>query len=191
MPKALPDPMPPEITQSPALSLMARPGEGGIRTRKVAILAANGSSGASITAVQDALLAEGAVPTVVAPRIGMLQTSDDVEVKATGSLENSPPVLFDGVVVADGQDGVDTLARLGQTLEFLTNQYRHCKTMLALGASGVLFERAGVAPTLPSGDRDAGVVMVSGDDVRGAAQTFIDALAKHRHPAREMDPPPV
>jgi catalase len=191
MPKALPDPVAPEVTSSPALSLMALPGDGGIRTRKIAILAANGSNGASITAVQDALLAEGAVPTVVAPRIGLVKTSDGVEVKATGSLENSAPVLFDGVVVADGQGGVDMLARLGQTLEFLTNQYRHCKSMMALGAAGVLFERAGVSPTLPSGEADTGVVMASGDKVETATASFIEALAQHRHPAREMDPPPV
>jgi catalase len=44
MPRALAKSMAPEVTQSPALSLTARPGDGGIRTRKVAILVADGTS---------------------------------------------------------------------------------------------------------------------------------------------------
>jgi catalase len=191
MPKVLAKPSAPEVKLSPALSLMALPGDGGIRTRKIAILAAEGAIGASLNAVQDALLAEGAVPTVVAPRIGMLKTADGVQVKATGSLENSAPVLFDAVVVADGEGSVNTLARLGQTLEFLTHQYRHCKALMAIGASSVLFERAGVAVRLPSGEADPGVWTAAANDLGAKTESFIDAVAKHRHTAREMDPPPV
>ena len=45
LPKALENPATPEIESSPALSLMARPGDGGIRTRKIAVLVANGVEG--------------------------------------------------------------------------------------------------------------------------------------------------
>ncbi|WP_290121901.1 catalase [Aeromonas salmonicida] len=48
MPKALAQSEPPEVLKSPALSLTALPGDGGIRTRKVAILIADGVHGASI-----------------------------------------------------------------------------------------------------------------------------------------------
>ena len=46
MPRVLEKPPAPEVTVSPPLSLMARPGDGGIRSRKVAILVADGVEGA-------------------------------------------------------------------------------------------------------------------------------------------------
>jgi catalase len=70
MPKALAKPTPSEVTRSPALSLMALPGDGGIRNRKVAILVADGVHGGSVIAIQAALSAAGAVACLVAPRLG-------------------------------------------------------------------------------------------------------------------------
>ena len=190
MPRALPTPATPEVTVSPALSLTALPGDGGVRTRKVAILVADGVVGASVTAVQAALLDAGAVPKVVAPRLGAVQTSDGVELQADGSLENSPPVLFDAMVLADGEAGVARLAALGQTMEFVANQYRHGKTILALGASGALLPMFGVPATLPSGAPDPGV-LADIEDRADALARFLEAAARHRHPERETDPPAV
>ena len=45
MPKVLTRDVTPEVTVSPALSLFARPGDGSIRTRRVAILVADGCDG--------------------------------------------------------------------------------------------------------------------------------------------------
>ena len=190
LPKALKRPTTPEITVSPALSLTALPGEAGIRTRKVAILAADGVDGASIAAVQAALFEAGAVPMVIAPRIGPVKTADRKPLDAGGSLENSPPVVFDALVLPDGEAGVALLARHGQTAEFITNQYRHGKTILALGAGGTLLDKCGVSNTLPSGAEDPGIVRwADSADVDQAADAFIDAVARHRHPERETDPP--
>ncbi|MBC7954291.1 MAG: catalase, partial [Cytophagales bacterium] len=187
MPRALKNPMPPEVKQSPALSLTALPGEEGVRTRKVALLVADGVDGKSLDAVEAALLKAGAVPTRVGPRLGSYKAADGSAVMATGSLENSPPVLFDAVVLPDGEAGVAMLARHGQAVEFVTNQYRHCKTILALGASKALLDKAGVSAKLPSGETDTGVLVGKGTPLMTAA--FIEAVARHRHPARETDPP--
>ena len=70
MPKALENPATPEVESSPALSLMARPGDGGIRTRKIAVLVANGVEGTSLGKLVSALVAAGAVPRLVAARLG-------------------------------------------------------------------------------------------------------------------------
>ena len=61
LPRALEYPNTPEVQVSAALSLTALPGDGGIRTRKVALLAAHGVDGASLLAAQAALHAAGAV----------------------------------------------------------------------------------------------------------------------------------
>jgi len=191
MPKALAKSISPEVTNSPALSLMALPGNGGIRTRKIAILVADGVQGASIVAVQAALNAAGAEARIVAPRLGPVKTGDGGSVEATGTLENSPPVLFDALVLPDGSDGVSMLAAHGQTLEFVANQYRHGKTILAIGASVNLLEKAGIPPTLASGRPDPGILVASADDIDDSAAAFIVAAGKHRHPERETDPPVI
>jgi len=190
MPRAMPANTHPEVALSAPLSLMARPGDGGIRTRKIAILVAAGVIGSSVTAVQAALLEAGAVPKVIAPRLGRVETADGVDLQADGSLENSPPVLFDAMVLVDGEAGNERLGQLGQAMEFVVNQYRHCKTILALGASEALLSLAGVPLTLPSGDPDPGVI-AGIDGVDEGIATFIEAVGKHRHPLREVDPPPI
>src|SRR4029434_9339320 len=48
MPKVLTRAVTPEVSVSPALSLLARPGDGSIRTRRVAILVADGCDGDSL-----------------------------------------------------------------------------------------------------------------------------------------------
>lgn len=188
MPKALVKPTVPEVTSSPALSLKALPGEGGIRTRKVAMLVADGVHGASVAAMATALMGAGAVPVVIAPRLGKVKTADGTPLEAGGTLENSPPVLFDGLVLPDGEAGVAALARQAKTMEFIDNQYRHGKTILALGASARLLDDAAITTVLPSGKADAGVVLANVEDFPDAGTAFMAALGKHRHQQRELIP---
>ena len=191
LPKALSKPTTPEVTKSPALSLKALPGDGGIRTRIVAMLVANGATGAPLVAVQTALLTAGAVVCVIAPSLGAVQTTDNKALEAIATLENSPPVLFDALVLPDGDAGVATLGRHGQVMEFISNQYRHGKTLLVLGRSNSLLAQAGIEKALASGASHAGIVIADSDNVDAAAKEFIAAIAKHRHAEREADPAPI
>jgi catalase len=187
MPKAMENAPAPEIERSPALSLMARPGDGGIRTRKVAIMIAPGTHGASAWAIANALQAQGAVVRFVGPRIGPISTSDGNDIDADASLENQPAVLFDGVVVPDGDEAANMLAANGLAREFIQDQYRHCKTILALGEAAKLLSQSGI-------DLDAEPkpgLIVSAGDAKDPTQQFIQALAKHRHFERETQPPKV
>jgi catalase len=190
MPRALAGAIESEVISSPTLSLMARPGDGGIRTRKIAILVADGAVGASVAAAQAALRDAGAVPMVIAPKLGRVKTADGTDLQADATLENSAPVLFDAMVLCDGKKANSKLAQLGQVTEFIVNQFRHCKTILALGSSEAMLPMAGVQLALPSGDPDPGVV-AGVDDVGDAMALFIEAVGKHRHPERETNPPLV
>ena len=191
MPRALAKPPKAEVTTSPTLSLLARPGDGGIATRKIALLVADGVDGASITALQAALQKAGAMPRLVGPRIGRFKTADGGILEAEASLENEPGVLFDALVLPDGAAAVATLARDAHTAEFIKDQYRHGKTILALGASGQLLDNAGVPATLPGGKPDPGVLLAGAANIGPVAKAFIAAVAMHRHYARETDPPRV
>ena len=189
LPRALKQPVKPEVTTSKALSLMALPGEEGIRTRKVALLAADGVQGESLAMVQAALTSAGAVSVVIAPRLGPVRTADGVALEASGTFENSPSVLFDAVVLPDGEAGVSLLAQQGETLEFVTLQYRHGKSLLALGKSVRLLEAAGIPAATPRGPAESGVLLATDSKSLAAdANAFMAAIGKHRHPARDAPP---
>src|SRR6476659_10179034 len=90
MPRALPNPPEPEVKKSPALSLLSRPGDGSLKGRKVALLVAPGVDAESLSIVQAALVARGAVARLVGPRIGRFVTASGETVDADASLENEP-----------------------------------------------------------------------------------------------------
>jgi catalase len=195
----LPEPLPralerapkPEVTASAPLSLFAFPGDGSIRTRKIAILVADGVDGAAAETLHAALAEEGAVPRYVGPRLGAVETEagDTLEVEVT--FETMPSVLFDAVAIPGGDKAVAALGTLGHALEFVKDQYRHAKAILALGEGATLLERAGAPAVLPSGKTDPGVVLGRDGTAADILGAFIAAIAKHRHHEREMDPPPV
>jgi catalase len=188
MPRAIQREVTPEVTASAALSLFARPGDGSVRARKVAFLVADGCDAAAVRALAERLAAEGAVPRLLGPRIGAVETMSGETLDADASIETTPSVLYDGVVLPDGAAAVKALGANGQVLEFVKDQYRHCKTMLAFGAGAEVLRAAGIPEALPDGTADPGVIA----DATGAgSDLFIQALAKHRHFARETDPPRV
>ena len=151
---------------------------------------ANGSVGASAKALHAALFVQGAVPRFVAPRIGPVQTSDNIEINADASMENEPGFLFDALVLSDGEAGLAALKRDGHTMAFIKDPYRHCKIIMVMGASKALLDKAEVPVRLPDGKLDRGTI-VSGNNAMSSLDDFVKAVAMHRHPERETDPPLV
>jgi catalase len=169
------------------LSLLARPGDGRIATRKVAILIANGIEAESVTAMIGALTEAGAVPRLIASRLGAVASEDGETFEVDATLENSPSVLFDGVILPAGVEAIEQLQGDGRSLEFLKDQYRHCKTIMALGASTQLLNKLGIDF---QHSEDPGIIVVDSAEALDP-RVFIAALAKHRHPARDSDPPAI
>jgi len=189
MPKVMTRDVRPEVPVSPALSLFARPGDGSIKARRVAILVADGCDGASVIALADRLTAEGTVPRFVSTGLGSVESASGAAIEIDISLEAAPAVLYDAIVLPDGDRAVQALRADGRTLEFIKDQFRHCKPMLALGAGARLLDACGIGATLPNGDADPGLLVA--DEAMAAADDFIAAIAKHRHFDRETDPPRV
>jgi hypothetical protein len=86
---------------------------------------------------------------------------------------------------------VKRLGAVGHAGEFIKEQFRHCKPILAIGAGRDLVENAGVFTRLPSGEPDPGLITVAADEVDSATLRFIEAIARHRHFERYADPPLV
>ena len=181
----VPPPLPPttdrppyEYLPSPGLSLFARPGSMGIRTRRVALLVGANTDLAQARSLYASLLDDGAVPRLIGERIGPV-----VEI----SLETAPSVLWDGVVVPDAMPAVGDVT----VFEFLKLQYRHGKPLLALGNGAELLKAARIPHTLPHGVPDPGVIVAAAADAMEALASFKAVLAQHRVYGRETDPPRV
>ncbi len=181
----------PEYEPSPPLSLLSRPGETGIKTRKVAILVGNGIDGVMVRAIYSSLLADGAVPRLVGGQLGKITAKDGSVLFVEITLEAGPSVLYDAVVVPDGEEAIKALSRDAHALDFVREQYRHCKPIMVLGAAAALLAQASVPPTLPDGSPDPALIGAETDDLTPAIDAFKQALASHRSFARETDPPIV
>jgi catalase len=186
MPKVMTREVTPEVSASSALSLFARPGDGSIRARRVAILVADGCEAAPLVALANRLTGDGAVPRFVSTTLGAVEASSGHAIEVDVSLEAAPSVLYDAIVLPDGADAVARLQADGRTLEFIKDQYRHCKPVLALGQGAQLL----AACEIEADAADPGLIVAT-TDAKDAADAFVAAIAKHRHFARETDPPRV
>jgi catalase len=187
LPKVMTKKVRPEVTHSKALSLFARPGDGTIKTRRIAIIIADGVTG-DVEDIAERLAAEGAVPIFLGSRLGRVKTTSGTTIEIGASLDVAPPVVFDAMVLPDGEAATAALSTNGRALEFLKDQYRHCKPILLLGTSLRLLDAVGIPAKLPSGQPDTGLIT---GDANQTIDRFIEAIAMHRHFAREAEPPVV
>ena len=190
-----PKPVKKNVANSPALS-MANTVKDSIKTRKVAILGADGFDDAAVAAMKKALTEAGAQAKLVAPRLGLLKSSKGAEAKVDFSLLTASSVMFDAVYIPGGEKSVKALQEQVEALEFVQEAFKHCKTIAANGA-GVEFIRA---CRLTNGAADGkakdsafeeGVILGRDDQAGKIATEFIKAIAQHRHWSREkkLHPP--
>ena len=189
MPRALEPTPAPEVSTSPSLSLMIRPGTVGIRTRKISVFVADGIDAASVSTLQAVLKQHGARPVLIGPRVGPFTAADGSPVVAESSFETDPGAAFDAMVIPDGDAAKATFCADARALEHIKEQYRHCKTIFALGPMSAILDECGISPTLPNGEPDPGVL--SGEATEEHIGRFVAAVALHRHWDRETDPPRV
>ena len=103
------------------------------------------------------------------------------KIAANKSLENSPSVLFDALILPDGNEAVQALANNIDSMAFIKDAFRHGKAMLALGAGQELLDMAGINPA--NGEK-AGIILSESSDAAAVAVSFIKAVAAPRHLAR-------
>jgi catalase len=193
MPKALQATVKPEVTTSTPLSLFARPGDGSIRTRRVAVLVADGFDNGPVDALVERLAGEGAVPRFIGPRLGAIASASGAAVEVDLPLPAASSVLFDATIVAGGAAAAQALSADGRALEFVKDSYRHCKTIVVLGEGQLVLDKAGIPADLPDGSADPGLIVGAkgGKGATGLADAVVAAIARHRHFERETDPPRV
>jgi catalase len=127
------------------------------------------------------------VPRVVAPQLGQLAAADGSRIDVEISIEAGPPVLYDAVIVADGEGSAALLARDPGGRDFIRQQHLHCKPVLAIGAGKELLLKVGLTGELEDGTPDPALWSVDAGALAPALEQFKQALAGHRNFKRETD----
>ncbi|MGU9853689.1 catalase HPII [Pseudomonas koreensis] len=147
-----------------------------IKTRKVAILAANGVDGAAIDAMKKALAAEGAHAKLLGPTSAPVKTADGKALPVDASMEGMPSVIFDAVFVPGGAASIKALSADGVALHYVLEAYKHLKAIALHGDAKQLQD-------LLKLEADDG--LLQGKDVPGLTKPFFAAIGQHRVWARE------
>ena len=178
--------LPKKTLQASAALSMANTIKDTAKSRKVAILAADGVDAAAVDAMKKALAAAGVVAKVVAPRGGTLAGTRGAKIPVDWSLLTVGSVLFDAVFVPGGADSVKTLGQDARAVLFVTEAYKHCKALAATGAGvSLLLTGKNDKPSTKAGALEEGVIAGGDGDVAKVATAFIKAIAQHRTWSRE------
>ncbi|XZF15269.1 catalase [Chitinophagaceae bacterium MMS25-I14] len=161
------------IDVSEALS-MANTVKDTIKTRMIAVLAANGVNERSLTAAKNALEAAGATVKIIAPVPGTVKTAGNKEIAADMSFLTSASVLFDAVYIPGGAQSIAALIAEPDAIHFVNEAYRHCKA-IAADKDASDFVKATYIDAA-----DEGVI------TDGNVKSFISAVALHRLWDREQ-----
>jgi catalase len=186
-----------EVGTSPALS-MAGTIKNTIKTRKVAVLTADGFDDAALAVIKYALTKEGAVIKIVAPRLGTVAGAAGTEVKIDFSFLTCSSVLFDAVYVPGGEKSVAALKKEPDAIHFLNEAYKHCKAIAATSEGADLLHAAFLKADILPGKREAknlvaeeGIILSRSAQVGKVATEFIKAIAQHRAWSREKKDQPA
>jgi len=176
------------LPRSKALS-MAYTVKDSIATRKIAILAADGVNEDNLLTVKDALIAEGALCDVIAPRLGFISGENDKDIPVDKSLLTTASVFYDAVYVPGGTNSVGTLGEDADAIHFLNEAFKHCKAIAADDDALQVLEATYFARKLPEDNDNDTVIaegIIIGIDTENLARKFIEAIKQHRFWDREV-----
>lgn len=175
------------LAKSDALS-MANTVKGSIKTRKIAILAADGVDEQSLMDVRNSLIAAGAVVDVIAPKLGSVMSKNDTALRVDKSFLTAASVFYDGVYVPGGTNSVATLEAEADAIHFLNEAFKHCKAIAAYDDGLQVLQATYFHKKLPEDNSDETVMregVILGTDLDKLTKQFIAAVGQHRFWDRE------
>ncbi len=168
------------VEKSDALS-MANTIKNTIKTRQIAILAADGVDEKTVQKMKKALEAEGATTKIIAPTQGHLKTAGGKDLKIDQSFLTSSSVMFDAVYVPGGASAA--LLQEADAIHFISEAYRHCKAIAADDDGAELLKASAAGRMLD----DAADLLSDGLVINATPDVFIKAIAQHRVWEREKE----
>lgn len=182
-----PEAFQPEIKEpvpdiSPALS-MANTVKDNIRTRQIAILAADGVNEKALNAMKATLIKEGAVADVIAPYQGHIISEGDEQIPVDRSFLTAASVFYDAVYVPGGTNSVATLEAEPDAIHFLNEAFKHCKAIAADTQALQVLEATYFSKKISTESNELGIII--SDDPDALGRQFVTAIAQHRFWDRE------
>jgi catalase len=165
-----------DLDVSPALSIV-RNGPQRFEGRKLGILVTDGVDANLLAALKAAIVKEGAVCEVVAPKVTGAKANDGSLVEADEMIDGGPSVLYDAVALLPGAAGMADLLQESTARDFLADAFSHCKFIAYVEAAIPLFAKAGIADAL-----DDGVIPLA---TKKDIATFVGRLTELRFWERE------
>jgi len=175
------------LDKSQALS-MAFTVKNSIRTRKIAILAADGVNEKNVLTVKEALTAKGALCEIIAPKLGFVSGGNDISIPVAKSFLTAASVLYDAVYVPGGVNSVAALEAEPDAVHFLNEAFKHCKAIAADTDALQVLKATYIGRKLPQDKSDETLMtegIIIGDNVAKLSKQFIQAIAQHRFWERE------
>ncbi|MEP6699886.1 MAG: catalase [Bacteroidota bacterium] len=174
------------IEKSAALS-MATTRKDSIKTRKIAILAANGVNRETLSQMKKALMAEGAVAEIIAPKLGEITAEKGAAIAVDKNLMTVSSVLYDAVYIPGGKKSVAALAGEADAIYFINQAYKHCKAIAVDSEAEALIAKTSIADLLNNKKETPGFVYAAKKS-DSLPKLFIKAIAQHRFWEREKMP---
>jgi catalase len=160
------------IGRSPALSQEHTPKSA--KTRRVAIIVADGVNGSDVTTMRADLSHAGLHSDVIAPHEGTVSASGGGKIAVAASIITTASVLYDAVYLPGGKASVDALLGNGDVLHFIEEAFKHYKTIAATDEGAQLLRRALGGLTGQPG-------IVTGASAAAIASAFVSGIAQDRH----------
>jgi catalase len=174
-----------KVEEDAALRMVGRT-EGGIKTRKVAILVADGVETATIKRIQQDLADAGAICKIIGPHLGNVSTGGGRQLTVDHTFTNMPSVMFDALLIPGGAQNNETLAGMGDAVHYVLEAYKHCKPICAVNEGVQLLATLGFAASKNPEEITSPAAGVVIGDARKApegmlSKEFIAAITHHRH----------
>lgn len=162
----------PEVTKSSALSMAINPEEGTIKSRKVAILVADGVNKKSVDLMRNALQKEGAHAVLISTHVGNLKYNDGSEELVQFSYLTEASVCYDACYTPDG-DSIAVLSQEPDYFQFINEAFRHCKALAFAKGAEELIDKS----LFNNEKKDKGVILESQGNM---VKDFIYIMKGHR-----------
>ncbi|KZE37739.1 catalase [Bhargavaea cecembensis] len=138
-------------------------------TRRVAVILTDGFNGPEVRYVLERLTDEGIMPEIISERIGTVQGTNGVKVKAQHTFLTAKSVLFDAVYMIRGSRKNRKFNK--DAAYFIDEAFSHYKP---IGATGEGIE------WLRVNDLEGKPGVITGTDIKEFTEEFVEAIAAHR-----------
>lgn len=155
------------------------------KSRKVAILAADGVEAEDLKSMINKLKSENIQAKIIAPHGGFITDSNGEQIKVDFSFLVCGSVLFDAAYVPGGKESTEALISNPDAILFINETYKHCKAIAASG-TGVYVIKASCIAKSKDFTKDSALIINDDGFDNKLAQSFIKAIAQHRNWDREL-----